>query len=110
MNKKEKNNELRKVKKMNFKHKMSKAKEEFLEKLCLPEEVTLGSSKVTLIENKKFYLEANNNIVDYSNEYIKIQTKTLYIILTGKDLYINEISNEDLLVTGKLFNIEYICR
>ena len=97
-------------KKINFKNKVSVAKEKFLEKLNLPDELVYDYAKITMIENKEILIEGSNNIVDYYDNYIKIQTKNVYIILDGKNLNINEINDNELLISGIITNVGYISR
>ena len=97
-------------KKINFKNKVSVAKEIFLEKLNLPDELVYNYAKITMIENKEILIEGSNNIVDYYDNYIKIQTKNVYIILDGKNLNINEINDNELLISGNITNVGYISR
>ena len=97
-------------KKINFKNKVSVAKEKFLEKLNLPDELVYDYAKITMIENKEILIEGSNNIVDYYDNYIKIQTKNVYIILDGKNLNINEINDNELLISGNIINVGYISR
>lgn len=96
--------------KINFKSKISAAKEMFLEKLNLPEELNSDVSKITMLNNNEVLIERYNSIVDYSDNYIKIQTVKLYIVIEGEELYINEINDFELLISGSINNIGYIRR
>ena len=98
------------LKKINFKNKVSVAKEKFLEKLNLPDELVYDYAKITMIENTEILIEGSNNIVDYYDNYIKVQTKNVYIIIDGKNLNINEINDNELLISGNITNIGYISR
>ena len=91
-------------------NKVSVAKEKFLEKLNLPDELVYNYAKITMIENKEILIEGSNNIVDYYDNYIKIQTKNVYIILDGRNLNINEINDNELLISGIITNVGYISR
>lgn len=97
-------------KKIDFKSKVSIAKEKFLEKLNLPDELVYNYAKITMIENKEILIEGYNNIVDYYDNYIKIQTKNVYVILDGKNLHINEINDTELLISGDISNVGYLSR
>lgn len=108
--KKEKKENIKKLKKIDFKSKVSKAKENFLEKLNVPDELSHNYTKITMIENEQILLEGKNSIVDYYDNYIKIQTEGLYIILDGKNLNINEIEDNELLISGNINNVGYIKR
>lgn len=101
---------IRMLKKIDFKSKVSIAKEKFLEKLNLPDELVYNYTKITMIENKEILIEGYNNIVDYYDNYIKIQTENMYIILDGKNLNINEINDTELLISGDISNIGYLNR
>ncbi len=98
------------LKKVNFKSKVSVAKEKFLEKLNLPDELVYDYAKITMIENKEILIEGSNSIVDYYDNYIKIQTKNVYIILDGNNLNINEINDNELLISGVISNVGYMSR
>lgn len=63
-----------------------------------------------MIENTEILIEGSNNIVDYYDNYIKVQTKNVYIIIDGKNLNINEINDKELLISGNITNIGYISR
>ena len=82
------------LKKINFKNKISAAKEKFLEKLNVPDELAHNLTKITMIENN----------------YIKIQSKNIYIVLDGSNLNINEINDSELLISGNISNIGYLNR
>ena len=81
-----------------------------MEKLNLPDELVYNYAKITMIENKEILIEGSNNIVDYYDNYIKIQTKNVYIILDGRNLNINEINDNELLISGIITNVGYISR
>ncbi|MBO5477061.1 MAG: YabP/YqfC family sporulation protein [Clostridia bacterium] len=98
------------LKKINFKNKISAAKEKFLEKLNVPDELAHNLTKITMIENKEILIEGYNNIVDYYDNYIKIQSKNIYIVLDGSNLNINEINDSELLISGNISNIGYLNR
>ena len=94
-------------KKINFQKGFSKAKEVFFEKMNLPDEITYDLTK---IENKEIYIEGKNKIVDYYDNYIKIQTSDLYIIVVGTYLEISDISDVDVLISGTIVSVEYVKR
>ena len=98
------------LKKINFKSKMSAAKESYLDKLNLPDEIAHNLTKITMLENKEILIEGYNSIVDYYENYIKIQTKNVYITLDGSNLNINEINDSELLISGNISNVGYINR
>lgn len=98
------------LKKINFKSKVSEAKERFIETLDLPQELSSNYARITMIENAQILIEGKNNIVDYYDNYIKIQTQNVYIILDGKNLKINEITDAEVLVSGEIGNVGFLNR
>ena len=97
-------------KKINFKSKLSEVKERFIETLELPKELSSDFARITMIENSQILIEGKNNIVDYYDNYIKLQTQNVYIILDGKNLKINEITDEEVLVSGDISNVGFLNR
>ena len=95
-------------KKINFKSKISEVKERFIETLELPKELSSDFARITMIENSQILIEGKNNIVDYYDNYIKIQTQNVYIILDGKNLKINEITDEEVLISGEISNVGFL--
>lgn len=97
-------------KKINFKSKISEVKERFIETLELPKELSSDFARITMIENSQILIEGKNNIVDYYDNYIKIQTQNVYIILDGKNLKINEITDAEVLISGEISNVGFLNR
>lgn len=94
-------------KNINFKSKMSEVKERFIETLELPKELSSDFARITMIENVQILIEGKNNIVDYYDNYIKIQTKNVYIILDGRNLKIDEITDSEVLISGNISNVGF---
>lgn len=98
------------LRKIDFKAKISSAKENFLDKLNIPEELVYDYSKITMVENSQLMIEGYNNIVDYYDNYIKIQAKNVYVIIDGKELKIDEINDSELLISGDINNVGFMKR
>ena len=98
------------IKKIDFKKGISKSKELFFEKLNLPDEITYNLAKITMLENTQLYIEGKNKIVDYYDNYIKIRLENIFVIIMGRNLEIQDISDLDVLIVGKITNIEYSMR
>ena len=89
--------------------KRNDSKEKMVEKIAdfleMPQELLSNNSKVTLIDNKYFYLESNNQILDYYDHYIKIKTSSVTITLDGKKMEIKEISDKEVVIQGEILNV-----
>ena len=94
-------------KRIDFKSKFSEVKERFIETLELPQELSSDFARITMIEKAQILIEGKNNIVDYYDNYIKIQAKNVYIVLDGKNLKIDEITDAELLISGKISNVGF---
>lgn len=95
------------VKNMHVKENISNAKEKFSCFLELPREVVSKSTKLTSIENNNVLIEGYRQIIDYYDDYIKIRTNNMDILIDGKDLDIKEITDFDLVVEGDIYSINY---
>lgn len=94
---------IRKIKKKNEnKEKMAEKIADFLE---VPEELIGKNCKITLVDNRFFYLESSNQIVDYYANYIKLKTNNLTVSLDGKKMQIKEISKNELVIEGEILNV-----
>ena len=76
--------------------------------LELPTEVIGDSLRVTIVDNSYILIEGKSKVADYFDNYIKIKTDKYTLAIDGNDLSIKEISDTDLIVSGKIANISYI--
>jgi len=87
---------------MRRKNVSQRIKNKFLEISDLSEELTKGYSKMVLLGNKEFLIENNKGIIEYENNKVRINTISGEIIVEGENLTINEISDGELIVNGKI--------
>lgn len=85
----------------------SDAKDRFADFFELPEEVIKKTTKVTIISNDNVLIEGYDKIVDYLENYIKIKCNSLNVIIDGINLNIKEVTDEDLVITGQIYSINY---
>ena len=90
-----------------LKEKISKAKEKFSDYLELPQEVISKSTKITSIENSSILIEGYKQIIDYYDDYIKIRTNSMDVLIDGKNLDIKEITDTDLVIEGYIYSLNY---
>ncbi len=81
-------------------------KKKFLEIGDIPKELVTSNSRMVLLGNSEFTIENFSGIIEYETTNIKIKCANGVVIVTGKDLSINELGNEDLFVKGKILSIE----
>lgn len=97
-------------KKINFKKKVSELRNRFIETLDLPQELSGQCVRITMIQNMQILIEGKNNIIDYYDNYIKLQAQSMYLQIDGTNLKIAEITDQEALITGNISNVGFINR
>lgn len=92
---------------LKIKDKMNLTKERVSDFLELPKEVISKITKITTIENNNVLIEGYQKIVDYYDDYVKIKANDMYIMIDGKDLDIQEITDYELVIDGTIYSINY---
>jgi len=87
--------------------KLKSVKENVVETLELPKDLAYGASIVTITGRREVLIENYKGILEYTEEYIKIQTKNAKLTVYGKQLSIEYYTNEDMKVVGFIKSIEY---
>lgn len=85
----------------------NKIREQFSSIIDIPDYVTTNISKITMINNHSVLIEGYKGVADYYEHYIKINCNNLVIIIDGKKLNINEITSDELLISGEIFSINF---
>ena len=86
---------------------MKKKEQNLFEKLHLPKDITQGAFILTAIGSKEIYIENYKGILEYTPNCIRIQGKNTYILIEGKCLTIDHYTEEDMLIKGHIFSIQY---
>lgn len=58
--------------------------------------------------NKRLSLDGGFMIVEYTEENIKLKFKKGFLEIFGANLVINNVSVDDLLITGKIISLEFV--
>ena len=66
-----------------------------------------GGVKVEVFSNEEAIIEGCKGIMEYNNDYIKINIGRGSIVFTGSDLYAYAFFCETLVIKGVINNIEY---
>ena len=72
--------------------------------LDMPLDMINGCSRMTVIGNESILLENYKGIVEYEENIIRLSNN---INVFGDRLNIEEITDDDILITGKIKNIEF---
>lgn len=75
--------------------------------LEIPQEISTNLPKITVIGFKQMLIENYKGILEYQDFYIRIGTHIGILNINGYDLYLEEMTTDDLLVTGKIESIDF---
>ncbi len=81
-------------------------KRKFVEISDLPQELVTDCSRMVLTGDKEFLIENYSGIIEYEMHRIRLRSASGIICVTGDNLTINELDNEQLLVRGRIRCIE----
>lgn len=87
--------------------KLKSVKQNMVESLELPKDLMYGASIVTITGRREVLIENYKGILEYNEEYIRVQAKNVKITIFGKQLTIEYYTNEDMKVVGYVKSIEY---
>lgn len=88
---------------------MSKARKTFSrieDMLEIPKEITSNEPKVTIVSFKQMLIENYKGILEYEDILIRIKTSMGILNISGFGLNLNQMTGDDIVVTGKIESIE----
>lgn len=83
-------------------------KDKIVDSLQLPKDILNGDMRITLTGYREVWVENYKGILEYSSECIILQGKTCKVQFVGKRLTIDYYTNEDMKLTGRISNINYL--
>lgn len=86
------------------KEERKKIRQKFQAAMEIPKELLKDYSRVTVIGGEDVWIENYKGIIEYNEEMIRLSNN---IIIYGQSLSVEEISSEDILIIGKIKNIEF---
>ena len=92
--------------------KLSKVKENvksnLVESLELPMDIMYGAVIITAMGRNQILVENYKGIIEYTQEKIRLQTKTCQVTIQGKRLIVEYYTNEEMKITGTICQIQYL--
>lgn len=82
-------------------------KEQLTDALNLPKDLTLGAVILTITGKHEAYVENYMSLIEYTENQIRIQTRTCKLEIHGKQLEIVYYTNEEMKITGELLEVKY---
>lgn len=83
-------------------------KQNRLERLLeMPQEVTTGEPKITMMGFHEILIENYKGILEYEDYFIKINTHIGAININGFHLNLNQLTEDDIMVTGQIESVHF---
>ena len=82
----------------------------FNEILDLPKEIGTDIPKITMLGFNEVLIANYKRILEYEEFIIRICTHIGNININGFELNLNQITDDDVKITGKIENIDFECR
>ena len=79
--------------------------EKFAETLEMPKDLLSNCSKITSYNDNQVIVENYKGILEYADDRIRIKTPGKILCLNGERLSINSITDSDILIEGKFYNM-----
>ena len=87
---------------------MKKQRKNRMDKMLeIPKEVYSNIPKLSVTGFEEMLIENYKGILEYQDFYIRISTHIGILNINGYDLYLEEMTTDDLLVTGKIESIDF---
>lgn len=74
--------------------------------LEMPNEITTNEPKITIQGFKELLIENYKGILEYEDFYVRISTYIGTININGFNLNLKQMTDEDIMVTGKIDSID----
>ncbi len=84
-----------------------KRQNRFEELLEIPKEISSEKPKLTLMGFEELLVENYKNILEYQDFYVRLSTHIGIININGFELNLNEMTNDDILITGKIESVDF---
>lgn len=75
--------------------------------LDIPREVSTNNPKITMLGFEKVYIENHKGILEYQDFFIRLNTYIGIININGFNLKLEEMTTDDIMVTGKIDSIDF---
>lgn len=82
-------------------------RERMAEKLKLPKDLVMGAAVLTVTGRSEAYIENYRGIIEYSEQKIRLQTKTCQMTLCGTHLHIDYYTEDEMKISGEIGEIHY---
>ena len=75
--------------------------------LELPKDIILGIPQITMVGNLQLFIENHKGILEYTDTYIRINTKSGILQISGRNLLLKNIIYEEIIIVGEIIQMEF---
>lgn len=75
--------------------------------LDIPKELSTNNPKVTILGFEQVLIENHKGILEYQDYFIRLNTYIGIININGFNLKLEEMTTDDIMVTGKIDSIDF---
>lgn len=73
----------------------------------IPEELSSNIPKVTILGFDRMLIENYKSVLEYQDFFIRIKMSTGIININGFELLMNEMTKDDLIITGNIESVDF---
>ena len=73
----------------------------------IPEELVSDIPKITIIDFNRMLIENYKCVLEYQDFFIRIKMKNGLLNIEGYELEMNEMTKDDLVITGVIENLDF---
>lgn len=73
----------------------------------IPEEISTNIPKVTIVGFDRMLVENYKAILEYQDFFIRIKMQTGLINVNGFELQMNEMTKDDVIITGNIESVDF---
>ena len=75
--------------------------------LEIPVELSTNTPKITIVGFERLLIENYKGILEYQDYFVRVNTYIGIININGFNLQLEEMTSDDLLVIGKIENVDF---
>lgn len=80
---------------------------ELADRLALPEDALLGSTKLTVTGGRRALVENHRGVLDYGSERVVISAGRSKLNINGTELCLSAMNKQELLISGRIQSVEW---
>ena len=75
--------------------------------LEIPDEVSTGLPKITIMGFEKAFIENHKGILEYQDFFVRLNTNIGIININGFNLKLEDMTKDDLMITGRIDSVDF---